>query len=157
MSAAICAYLQPVWNTLRHKFLLFALTPEMCYISAASMALSQLGIQMDNYMQGLKVTRSPEPVTYFNPSRIADFYPLYIEMVSDAEMDNKLPLPNYVGLGQRLLEAIWVYSPIVGPLVAYSPLPLPVLVSPALVLEKMHLLLPPSAPALPEMSLGKTR
>ncbi|KAF8955476.1 hypothetical protein BDZ97DRAFT_1926742 [Flammula alnicola] len=39
MSSAICAYLQPIWDILRRKLLMFVLTPDTRRISAASMAL----------------------------------------------------------------------------------------------------------------------
>ncbi|KAF8960579.1 hypothetical protein BDZ97DRAFT_1760694 [Flammula alnicola] len=148
MSTSICAYLQPVWTILHRKLLLFALTPETHRISAASMTLSGLTTQMGNYMRRLEVTRSPEPTAYFDPSRVADFYPLHAEDISDAEMDSKPPFPNFIGLAQRLLGATWVHSPVVGPLIVYSPSPSPALAaSLAPGLDETCLLLPPAAPA----------
>ncbi|KAF8958616.1 hypothetical protein BDZ97DRAFT_1761984 [Flammula alnicola] len=111
MSAAICTYLQPVWDVLRRKLLMFTLTPATRCVSAASMALSGLSTQMGNYMHGFA----------------ADFYPLHAEEVSEAAMDSEPPFPELVGLAQRLLEATWVHSPVVAPLVLYSPSPSPVL------------------------------
>ncbi|KAF8973362.1 hypothetical protein BDZ97DRAFT_1912949 [Flammula alnicola] len=126
-----------------------------CYILSNNtfQNLTGLSTQMGNYMRGLEVTRSPEPVAClrvrrwlcflahvtgetpppfafladFDPSHVADFYPLHVEEVSDSEMNSEPPFPNFVGLARRLLEATWVHSPIVGPLVAYSPSPSPVL------------------------------
>ncbi|KAF8963076.1 hypothetical protein BDZ97DRAFT_1758810 [Flammula alnicola] len=189
MSSAICAYLQPIWDILRRKLLMFVLTPDTRRISAASMALSGLTNQMGNYMRGLEVTRSPEPVACvrvrrwlcflahvagetpppfaffadFDPSSVADFYPLHPEEISEADMDSEPPFPELVGLAQRLLDATWVRSPVVGPLVAYSPSPSPVLVYciaaiPTMDLDEPRLSLPPATPAaIPEVRLGETQ
>ncbi|KAF8949784.1 hypothetical protein BDZ97DRAFT_1935013, partial [Flammula alnicola] len=174
MSAAICAYLQPVWDVLRRKLLMFTLTPATRRVSAASMVLSGLSTQMGNYMRGFAVTRSPEPLAClrvrrwlcflahvagetppsfayfpdFDPSLVADFYPLHAEEVSEAAMDSEPPFPELVGLAQRLLEATWVHSPVVAPLVLYSPSPSPVLAPvPDRDLDEMRS--PTSTPAVP--------
>ncbi|KAF8954374.1 hypothetical protein BDZ97DRAFT_1766286 [Flammula alnicola] len=172
MSSAICAYLQPIWDILRCKLLMFVLTPDTRRISAASMALSGLTNQMGNYMRGLEVTRSPEPVacmhvrrwlcflahvagetpppsaffTDFDPLSVADFYPLHPEEVSDAAMDSEPPVSNYIGLAQRLLEATWCLRPT------------PAAVLSTMDLDEPRLLLPPATPAaIPEVRLGETQ
>ncbi|KAF8951360.1 hypothetical protein BDZ97DRAFT_1769927 [Flammula alnicola] len=143
---------------------MFTLTPATRRVSAASMVLSGLSTQMGNYMRGFAVTRSPEPLACLRVRRWLCFlahvagetppsfayFPEFRSFpgFSEAAMDSEPPFPELVGLAQRLLEATWVHSPVVAPLVLYSPSPSPVLAPvPDRDLDEMRS--PTSTPAVP--------